>query len=308
MDYSSELAGLAGEVYSYLLEQVVAPLKWSELESNLLKRHESRDTRSLVVDVLPILTCLATGGDRQTAIPVAAGWLLYNVGGRVFDDLYDNEGQGSVWQANGRMQAMNLALTAVALAQAAFSDLERAALPVALRVARQCGYALATAAQSQTEQVTGSLPTEKQYFENLFKKTGNFVGTAAWAGASLGTQDKTLIDAAYQFGLTTGIMAQIYDDCHDLEKDISADCYTLPVICAAAATARPQHQRLLLLLDRQSQSTEEKQEFVDLVRKIGGVSQATAVAHLYRAQALDALSTFPDGQPKEYLRDYVNPI
>ena len=244
-DNLSELAGLATGVYSYLLEQVAAPLQWPELEANLLKRKESRDAHSLVADVLPILTCLVTGGDGKNAIPVAAGWLLYNVGGRIFDDLYDGEGQDSIWQANGPMNAMNLALATVALAQVSFSDLETTRLSTALKISRQCAFALANAARSQSEQIVGNIPSKKQYFENLFKKTGNFVGTAAWAGACLGTQDETLLNTAYQFGLATGIMAQIHDDCHDLAKDISVDCYTLPVICALSATEHPKHQDLL---------------------------------------------------------------
>lgn len=294
----SKAATLRKAVYSFLLQEVVSGLGWEELEQAILNRQQKQNRAIQVVDILPILTCMALQGEGKAAIPLAAMWILYLITGRIVDDVQDN---------NHHLSHLNVGLGALACTPIPLSVYRTVNLSMADIVIKQCSHAFAQAARSQAEEWAYTVPSKEQYFENIYRKSGHFFGTAAWSGGCVSSPSPSpdQLQALYNYGFSIGIMTQIEDDCEDLAEDIEKGFFTLPVIYAISDTNHSVNTPLNTLLSKGTLSGNEKQTIVEFVMGSKAISMSLQVAWLYKAQAQDSLKELPDSEVKQYLKAYV---
>lgn len=296
---------LFATVYDFIEETVLPPFRWDRF-SNILKEYRSKRATSLhaYVDVLPILTCAAAGGRPDKAIPLAASWTFYILAARIFDDQQDDEGAEHTWNDGGVKEALPIGLHAMGAAQAALSHLEGGGGTHAA-ILGAFGNSLALSAKAQSEQPTLDDLSVEWYFRLLAAKTGLIFATGAWAGArvSLDTPDPATVDALYQYGLNTGMAAQIADDCYDLaEADLANNTLSLPVIYALSQKQHDKHPLLISLLQEPSAKPERIARIVEVLEEIEAIAWSLKVARVYQGQALAALEQFPEDkiQPLVY--------
>ncbi|MBK8935313.1 MAG: polyprenyl synthetase family protein [Chloroflexi bacterium] len=92
-------------------------------------------------------------------------------------------------------------------------------------------------------------PTLDQYFNQVVSKSGMVFASVTLAGARLGSKDKNILSALFDYGMGIGIGIQIKDDCYDLSKnDLAAGMHTLPLIHALSLDVDPRRDELQTLL------------------------------------------------------------
>ena len=289
-----------------LIEEVATPLPWLE-QIKLLCQARAGNRHARQKDMLPIYACEALGGDRNCAIPVSAAWMLYTIGGRLIDDLQDEEASELISLLLAPEAAMNVALALLPLAQVCLVQLN--ASPDLLRqIISEAGYMLAALAYGQQQEAKrNELPSETDYFSALLKKTGNFGATAIWAGASLGQPElvENHREHLYDYGAAVAIRAQLLDDCRDLEQDIGRGVFTLPVIYAAKNNDNAAYPMLQQML-KEARVRGDVADLMQFIYEMGGVQMTVEIAERYRIQAVDALESLPDSSAKECLLAYVS--
>lgn len=298
MDNLTQIASLREAVY-LLIQEVVSPLKWAELEQIIAKRYLNQSKAGVFTDTLPILTCMALGGNGESAIPLAATWVLYLITGRIFDDIQDK---------GAPLSSMNLGLGALACAQIPLSYIHRFSEPsLVTTLVKQCNYAFAAGSYSQAKQWAYSVPSEEAYFENIFGKSGNFFGTAAWSGGYVSSPNppELHLNALYNYGFAAGIMFQIEDDCRDLSEDIDRGFFTLPVIYAITNKNHPAYDTLTSLLSKGKLPVAERKIVIDMMHSCNAINMAFHTAKLYMVQAQKSLDDLPDNEAKRVLIEYV---
>lgn len=96
------------------------------------------------------------------------------------------------------------------------------------------------------------------YFEVINKKTGILMGSSCACGAMSATDDKNIINNAFEFGKNYGIAFQIKDDLIDFDKetntkkpignDLIENKITLPIIMCLEQQSATEQNRLLSLI------------------------------------------------------------
>jgi octaprenyl-diphosphate synthase len=300
------VSGLFASVYSYIDEAILPAQPWTEFKTIF---HNYRDRRAsslhAYIDTLPLHTCVAAGGQADRAIPLAAAWVFYILAARVFDDLQDSEGTEYAWNGGGLQGALPIGLYAIGAAQTALSFLDK---DRCAKILGGLGNTLALSAIAQSRQVTlDSLSTE-EYFEILAAKTGFVFAAGARAGALMAAKcvDTAVVEALYEYGLNTGIAAQIADDCYDLvEYDLQNNTLSLPIIYALAQKQHVQYPQFLASLrDLPAQPT-SREIITGFLKKVGAVEWSLRVARVYQIRALAALEQFPE-ETVQPLINYVS--
>ncbi|MFQ5433810.1 MAG: polyprenyl synthetase family protein [Anaerolineae bacterium] len=232
---SEEDARFLERVSHYIFDEALHGLDWPDLIA-VIKFEQAliHNIGSGYGTILPIQTCVAVGGEAETAVPLAAAWLLYNLASDIFDDLQDQDGKERPWNAWEPARAMNVGLGLIAVANQCLARLPT--MPDAHRdILNAWAQTFALAARGQSN--VGERPSLETYFRQTIAKSGLIYATVARAGARLGTCDSSLIDAMYDYGYALGMVVQIVDDCRDLApgevaSDLANGAFTLPVIYA----------------------------------------------------------------------------
>lgn len=280
------------DTYNFIAETILPTLYWPDFELILESYRAKRFASSYAyVDVLPILTCVAVGGDPDKAIPLAAAWTLYSLAARIFDDLQDDEGHDNLWNQAGWQGALPVGLYAVGAAQASLAHLA-ADSQTRNEIWGAFGQTMALAAIAQGQ--SDKYDSVEDYFKNQAAKTGLVFATGSWSGGRLVLEPgNKALDALYQYGLNAGMMVQILDDCRDLGGvDLSSGTITLPVIYALAQQSHPEWSRLHALLADESH-VEHLETIITLLSEFGAVEWSLRVAQVYKKKAIAALVPFP---------------
>lgn len=306
------ISQLADESYRFIQDTVLKPLGWEEFNA-LFSTYASRRCHSYTayIDSLPLLACKAAGGESEVALPVAAAWILHIAAGRILDDLADDQGKESIWQQNGRSPALSYSLFALSAANTALSYIQN---ELAYRdISRKFNQALALAVKGQQKPPDSATPSVEDYFKAIAAKTGIVFALGAWAGGrvamsehGLHEPDHQTCEALYNYGLNTGMMLQIVDDCADLAEDLVRGEWTLPVIHALSQVGDTQRQVLTADLNGASgRHPNQIQEVVAQVNELGSLTWSLQVAGVYQQRAIAALAQFP-AESKTHLVAYVS--
>lgn len=294
--------------FDFVHSRILPILQWPELAGNLQFWIEAHQKNKNYIEILPILSCVAAGGQVQTAVPLSAFWMLSMLAARILDDIQDGEGEGNPWHHNDNVLPMSTALLSAAnVCLAQLMGIDKHILPELLD---SLGRVAALAAKAQANPALYNASIE-QYFERIIASSGMVFAAISWAGARLGTDDTTQLDLLQQFGYNIGMREAIRADCRDLDSrkhkkgDLSAGIYTLPVIYAISLTDHPCHPMLLARLEDRPFSGEDVAEIVDLIIDMGALDWSMSVAQTYHEKAVAGLELLP-ADCAEGLRIYVS--
>lgn len=163
-----------------------------------------------------------------------------------------------------------------------------------------------------------SLAELDNYFEIIRKKTASLIASCTACGAESVAQDASITNTMKQFGSFIGIAFQIKDDLLDYQSkgitgkptgnDIKEKKFTLPLILALQNTTKTEKNRVIRLVNTNSNSSEKIKEITDFVINNQGITASEKYLNEYKNKALDILTEFPDNEAKRslvLLVDYV---
>ena len=303
--FLSDISSSLTAVYRFIDETLLPQFAWPAFTAVWEKYRSNRLGRSRAdTDILPVMACLAAGGEMEQALPVAASWTLYILAGRIFDDLVDGEGEDAqLFSSHEAPSPISACLFAVSAANAALAYLEDTA--VHKDVAAAFNHTLALAVKSEYERPLLPHPSLEAYFETIAAKTGLVFATGVWAGGRAATDDQKILAALHKFGLHLGMMTQILDDCMDLKTDLAHELWTLPLLYALAQESHPLYKPLRQLLERQQATPAWAAEVAPVLYEMGAVSWSLQIAEAHRRQAVSVIETLPSDL--NGLMHYVTP-
>jgi octaprenyl-diphosphate synthase len=268
--------------------------------------------------IRPMVTLLACGacrGDMKAAVPYAVAAELTHSATLLHDDVIDDgplrRGQPAsrvIWGNAVSVLSGDWLLTR-ALEIVSAEPARSAALPTLLATMRRL-------VEGEVLQLSlrGSFSaTEKDYLDVVDGKTASLFGWAAAAGAWAAGETGRIPQALVTFGEGIGVAFQLVDDALDyaadpalLGKRLGTDLLegkaTLPLIRACAAEPRLR-ERLQALVEGREDGERVAADVVEVVRRVGGVEDARALARERTRVALEALEQVPDGVHRRALRE-----
>lgn len=161
---------------------------------------------------LPLLTCLAVGGEAARAAPVAAAWQLLHFAAKRLDDVQDGDEVDPLSEAIPvAIGLLSVAFLALERLDGVLAPARHAALRRALHGAllRACVGQFADGALSSE----GAEPPDAEAWLAVAQaKSGEPLAWAAWAGAWVGGATEAQAEAFRTYGLHLGILLQVADD------------------------------------------------------------------------------------------------
>lgn len=157
--------------------------------------------------------------------------------------------------------------------------------------------------------------TEEVYFEVIRQKTASLIASCCSVGVASVSDDKVLIDKAYQIGQAVGIAFQIKDDLfdygtQDIGKPVGIDIkekkMTLPLIHALRSTDNSTKKHIIRLIKNKSHKKEAVNEVIEFVKKSDGLSYTEDKMKYYLDHAMQLIEEFPDTEHRQSLKDLVN--
>ena len=265
--------------------------------------------------MVTLLACGACGGELRSAIPYAVAAELTHSATLLHDDVIDDaperRGQTAsrvVWGNAVSVLSGDWLLTR-ALEIVSAAPARTSALPPLLATMRR----LVEGEVLQLSFRGGFRATEKDYLDIVLGKTASLFGWASAAGAWAAGVTGKVPAALVRFGEGLGIAFQLVDDALDygadpglLGKRLGADLIegkaTLPLIraCEAEPALR---ERLAGVVDGSADVHAAAGEVIEVVKRVGGVEAARALAREHTRSALAALEEVPDGVHRRALRE-----
>lgn len=291
-----KISALFTQTYRYIAEHGLAEWGWPDVQAAVVARQEVfMADRPMYANVLPILTCMALGGEAETAVPLAAAWTLYDLASDIFDDLHDQDGKDWPWNHWTPSRALNVGLGVLAAAQICLARLV-ARPDIRGDITLSWGQTFALAARGQAH--SHSVCSSDDYFRHTVAKSGLVYAAVARAGARLATDNEHALDQMHAFGLALGMLIQLKDDCRDLDapdlvSDVSAGVYSLPLLYGLAQTESPHHGALQAQL---AQPTPDVMAVYQILEAMGAIRHTLTLARAYQQKALAALAAFPAAQ------------
>lgn len=256
-----------------------------------------------------LLSCQATGGDWEKAVPLAAGLELIHNFSLIHDDIEDmsptRHHRPTVWAEWGVPQAINTGDAMFALARVAVHDLASAGVPAetVLAILRRLeetslalcrGQYLDMAFESQPQVTLAS------YLEMIEGKTAALLAAAAETGALVGAGPDGPHAAFHSFGRDLGLAFQIVDDILGIwgdpavtgkpaADDIRSRKKTLPVVYAMEVLASRGEPELARLMAQPALSEDEVAAAIRHIEAAGAWEHASALAHEHTRRALATL-------------------
>jgi octaprenyl-diphosphate synthase len=147
--------------------------------------------------------------------------------------------------------------------------------------------------------------SELDYYDAIMGKTGLLIAAACEIGAIYGGGGEHRVEALREYGVNLGCAFQIVDDLLDYlgdpvktgktrGNDLAEGKITLPLILTMNGAAESDKNRLLSILENQSQRTQCFTEVCEIIDKYHGFAAARARASSAVEKAVRALSIFTD--------------
>ncbi|WP_185868301.1 polyprenyl synthetase family protein [Blattabacterium cuenoti] len=156
--------------------------------------------------------------------------------------------------------------------------------------------------------------TEQNYHKIIYQKTASLMASSCECGAISVNASKENVSKMRKFGVFMGIAFQIKDDLFDYEynnhqknmigKPIGIDLkekkITLPLIYTIQKASKEDQKFLLNSIKNYEEKN--KKQIIDLIKKYKGLEYARKKMIKFRNNALDILSSYPEGSAKESLK------
>ena len=170
--------------------------------------------------LLVLLTCAATGGDWQCALPAAAAIELIHNFSLIHDDIQDQSelrrGRLTVWKKWGMPQAINAGDAMFTLAHLANLRLKETVSPeAALQAAAILQQTCLELTQGQYRDISYESRREltiEDYWPMVSGKTAALIAASTEIGALAAGATPNVCTAYHQFGRSLGLAFQVQDD------------------------------------------------------------------------------------------------
>jgi octaprenyl-diphosphate synthase len=313
-------AALAGvpalpETLYALEEQLTRATEDAEEKLKGAARHLVSAGGKRIRPMVTLLSCGACGGEMRAAVPFAVAAELTHSATLLHDDVIDDgpvrRGQPAsrvIWGNAVSVLSGDWLLTR-ALEIVSGEPAHRAALPPLLATMRR----LVEGEVLQLSLRGSFAASEGDYLAVVVGKTASLFGWASAAGAWAAGDTGAVPAALVRFGEGIGIAFQLVDDALDyaadpallgkrLGMDLLEGKATLPLIraCEAEPRLRP---RLRALVEGEADGGTVAAEVIEVVKRVGGVEAARAMAREHTRTALAALDEVPDGTHRRALRE-----
>lgn len=155
---------------------------------------------------------------------------------------------------------------------------------------------------------------EERYFKVVSGKTASLISACCECGAISATGDQDAWRRMRDFGEALGIAFQIRDDLFDYQandtgksagNDIIEGKMTLPMIAALANASLGERPAARRLFKKKHKTPDEIARVIAFVHANGGVEAAMGHMDRYAAQARDLLDSFPPGDARTTLDDFL---
>jgi octaprenyl-diphosphate synthase len=265
--------------------------------------------------MVTLLACGACGGNMRAAVPYAVAAELTHSATLLHDDVLD-DGQIRRGQPASRViwgNAVSVLSGDWLLTRALEIVSKEPAAPSALAPLLATMRRLVEGEVLQLALRGSFAATEQQYLDVVVGKTASLFGWATAAGAWAAGVEGRIPAALVRFGEGIGIAFQLVDDALDyaadpglLGKKLGTDLLegkaTLPLI--RACEARPAlRDRLRALVDGTANGDAVAGEVIEVVKAVGGVDAARAMAREHTKVAMAALTEVPDGPHRRALHE-----
>ena len=217
----AELRGVVGAGPSYLAEYYTMleyHLGWQDGQGNLAP-DSGRGKR--IRPLLCLLSCAASGGEWERALPLAAAVELLHNFSLLHDDIQDNSplrrGRPTVWTKWGQAQAINAGDAMFTLAHLAPHALTARGVPAAAALAALECFDRTCLTLTQGQYLDMSFEGRErvsvaEYMTMIEGKTAALIAAAAQLGALIaGAEDERQAHFA-EYGRSLGLAFQIQDD------------------------------------------------------------------------------------------------
>ena len=259
--------------------------------------------------LLGLLAYASIAGDHRRALPGAAAVELGHNFSLVHDDIEDGDTERrhrpTLWTIHGIPQAINTGDTLFSLSRIALHRLTDLGFPDAtvLRLMRLYDETCLALCEGQYIDIATGESSELMsidgYFDMIGRKTAALIAASIEAGALLATDDEAVISRYRAFGWALGIAFQLNDDLLGIwgaEKatgkaasDVAHKKKTLPVIYAVEHAGPEDRARLLELYGREEPTSDELDEIVQILERVGARDYTRDTARRYRDEALAEL-------------------
>ena len=300
--HHTQIKQLFRNTYDFIQQIILPTFDWPEFDHLITNYRQKRINTGVYIDIFPALVAVASGGDVQQAIPLAASWTLFMFAARMFDDLLDGEGHEHEWW-QGETAVSTTGLFAIGAANYALSYLDDCARQ--REIAEAFNKLLAMAAKVEGKRPLSKHASIEDYFADIASKTGLVFATGAWSGGVIAGGAESTLNALYQFGLKLGMMEQIVDDCQDVLVDLEKGVWTLPIFYAISAEKKGENGRLQSLLSQPEATSQWGEAVQTILGEYDAINWSLTVAEVYQCQAIAALGKLPDGCVTE-LEAYAN--
>ncbi len=155
---------------------------------------------------------------------------------------------------------------------------------------------------------------EATYIDIISRKTAQLFAAACRVGAVIAEQSNDKEEALEEFGKHLGIAFQITDDALDycakqeeLGKTIGDDFregkVTLPVIIAYKKSNEDEKEFWKNAIKGKERNIEQLEEAISIINKYNAIDETMLVAEKHRDIANRVISTFPDSELRQILKD-----
>ena len=286
----------------------------NELSSYLFQSEGKRLRPTLVIIFYKLL---GGRGSRETLIEMATVLELIHLATLVHDDVIDESverrGHPALWTVFGNRMAV---LQGDFIFSRVFAILNRQEARLRFLVTDTVEEILQ--GEILQEGLRGRVPTEREYFEVIQRKTAALISAACAVGALIG--DPQLPEEQFrrvrEAGLRLGTAYQMADDLLDIFgdghlgkprwKDRDEGWITLPYIRLLASVDGEERERLHRLLQAERLSAAEREELLRLFSYFNIKESFTAEAQALIDEAKQLLAELEESELKELLLEMMD--
>jgi geranylgeranyl pyrophosphate synthase len=249
--------------------------------------------------VLPGLCCQAAGGEQDWADNLTLAWLLFYASAQLLDSVEDDDEPGAWWVGRGASVALSAfsglyfsaSLALNAIAQHPATRMQSA------EIAEDFYRTFLVMGSGQHADLTLTVLTLDQYWQQAETKSGVFFSLACRAGARLATSEADAIENYAQYGHNLGMLIQITDDLEDVFPPPGSTTHgqrsqfarSLPVVYAQEVLPPLQAERLRICLQAAPDDVGAAQEAVSLVDQSNAAAYVMIEIERYKQESMKAL-------------------
>lgn len=281
--------------------------------------------------LLTLATAEAISGDFKRALPAAAIVELIHNYSLIYDDIIDRgdlrRGKPTTRKAFGDYAAILIGIWYREAIEEAVLD-----TPRPLEFAREVAKVIKAIDEGERLDILFEMAGRDDpyfisarwknvslddYIRMVSLKTGVLIAASAKFGAMSATEDKSLWDSAWNFGMNAGIAFQIVDDVLDIfgdpakfGKEIGKDIKehkrgNIAVLLGLQELDEGSRSELLGILSKPSVTDADARRGVELLARTNAKERALQLADRYRERALRELARLPSSRDLEDLAAFI---